>query len=32
VLTRIAATPVSRLDPFLPDQWKTRQTTTPPAN
>jgi len=33
VLTRIAATPVSWLDPFLPNQWKARQiTTTPLAN
>jgi len=27
VLTRIAATPVSRLDQFLPDRWKTAQAT-----
>jgi transposase len=32
VLTRIAATPVSQLDPFLPDQWKARQAATIPAN
>jgi len=25
VLTRIAATPVSRLDQFLPDWWKAAQ-------
>ena len=27
VLTRIAATPVSRLDPFLPDRWKAAHAT-----
>jgi len=32
VLTRIAATPVSQLDPFLPDQWGARQPATIPAN
>jgi transposase len=26
MLTRIAATPVSQLDEFLPDRWKTKQT------
>ena len=30
VLTRIADTPVSRLDPFLPDRWKTTRATGPP--
>ncbi|HEX9782893.1 MAG TPA: IS66 family transposase [Opitutaceae bacterium] len=29
VLTRIAATPISRLDPFLPDRWNPANT---PAN
>ena len=28
VLTRIAATPVSQLDPFLPDKWLATQTTS----
>ena len=32
VLTRIAATPVSQLDPFLPDRWRARQPATIPAN
>lgn len=30
VLTRIADTPVSRLDQFLPDRWKTTRATGPP--
>jgi hypothetical protein len=31
-LTRIAATPMSQLDQFLPDRWKAaRQTTGAPA-
>jgi transposase len=32
VLTRIAATPVTQLDQFLPDQWKASQAATTPAN
>jgi len=27
VLTRIAATPVSQLDQFLPDRWKAARAT-----
>ena len=29
---RVAATPVSQLDPFLPDQWRAHQPATIPAN
>jgi len=32
VLARIAATALSQLDQFLPDQWKALQATTTPAN
>ena len=32
VLTRIAATPVSQLDPFLPDRWRARQPAAIPAD
>lgn len=32
VLTRIAATPISQLDQFLPDRWQAARHTTAPAN
>jgi hypothetical protein len=32
VLTRIAETPVSQLDQFLPDQWKAAQAANPAAS
>jgi len=31
VLTRIAETPVSQLDQFLPDRWKTARAASPAA-